>query len=1087
MTPTHACMSDAELQQLAHDELPLEAVTRIEEHLCECRRCRELLDVAGMETSWCDEIRQLLTAAPESSLPPTTEQKTDQEAILRLLGPSDDPRMLGRIGGYEVTGIVGRGGMGIVFKAFDAALGRFVAIKMLLPHLAASGAARQRFSREGQAAAAVIDDHVLPIHSVDQWQGVPYLVTQYSRGTTLQKRIQDQGQLELKEILRISLQTARGLAAAHSQGLVHRDVKPSNILLDGTVERALLTDFGLARAADDASVTRTGTVTGTPQYMSPEQVRGESVDGRSDLFSLGCTMYAMCTGRSPFRSDSTYAVMHRITSTQPTPIREINPDVPKWLCEIIARLMAKQPEERFASAADVAQLLEECLAHVQQPTVTPLPDSLAQTAPQQNHRPPIGKRIAVAAFAFSMILAGVLFVLETNKGTLVIESVADDIPIRIKQGDETVRRLTVSREGTTTRLHAGQYTVEIDVPHARYAMIDDDVIVTRGKTEIAKVTYRGVDAQKFAPLTNERLLYSAVLEFNNLHPNDAKGRPQPRLTLGEVVSALLWKRDNGELPDDVVTALWLRPNTGDFVLPAGWQLTGGLMRRRCDAGIVQTWEINLDTDGLSKPIPIRRSAIAPPEALRKPNARPADTDHMISLADAIDQFNAAHSEIERTGALPHPLPPLTVDEVLAAVALWQTERDTADVDDVTREVVQRVTATHQLPPNIRLELVPALDDSIGQRFIVESIGMRIPRADNPETTVSLPVRHRFIERDRNHPTATHWGRPGSNGIQAGVRLVPSQQTYRHGQVVDIEFLYRSVTSKEVPATLPSVFQFGKVSGIRFVRESFVRPKWPDGSLKTTIGNQPVVVRGHRMQVCFDETEPLMHGVNLRAITRPKANHYVRFKLPNPGDDAPDELLAIDNRLFFRIPPTTPPKVLPVYDGHYYLHWGYYAGGKHRRPAESTPDPNYIDPLMLGMSLGTADKSRIPAYYAGGLQVTKVAPHSPAEAAGIEVGDILLSWEGHQIYGDDPSGDFLKYSTPSRKLKELQKSLQKNGKFIRMGSGGMKLDLLDHRTGEVIRITPWYGGTAGGSYTKAQLVELALQRKGNRGQPTRRTD
>ena len=233
---------------------------------------------------------------------------------------------------------------------------------------------------KGRRLAAVIDDNVMPIYSVAEWQGVPYLVTQYSRGATLQKRIQDQGPLELKEILRIGMQTARGLAAAHAQGLVHRDVKPSNILLDGTVERALLTDFGLARAVDDASITRTGIIAGTPQYMSPEQARGGSVDARSDLFGLGCVLYAMCTGRPPFRADSSYAILRMITDDEPRSIREINPDIPEWLCLLISRLMAKSPDARFGNALEVAALLEQCLAHMQQPTSVPLPAELVPHA-----------------------------------------------------------------------------------------------------------------------------------------------------------------------------------------------------------------------------------------------------------------------------------------------------------------------------------------------------------------------------------------------------------------------------------------------------------------------------------------------------------------------------------------------------------------------------------------------------------------------------------------------------------------------------------------------------------------------------------
>ncbi|MBS0206077.1 MAG: serine/threonine protein kinase [Planctomycetes bacterium] len=375
---TFRCLTVATLDQLAHDELSPTELIQVEEHVGGCEQCRQLLASAEVDAQWQEEICPILRTPSDfadaaSEQDESTAGSHGLESVLRLLGPTDDPRMLGRIGTYEIVGVVGHGGMGVVFKAFDAPLNRFVAIKLLLPHLAASGSARRRFAREGQAAAAVIDDHVLPIYSVAEWQGIPYLVTQYSRGTTLQKRIQEQGPLELKEILRIGLQTARGLAAAHAQGLVHRDVKPSNILLDGTVERAMLTDFGLARAVDDATLTRTGIISGTPQYMSPEQAGGDAVDHRSDLFSLGSVLYAMCTGRPPFRADTTFGILRRIRETSPSPIREINADIPQWLERIVLKLLSKETSERYPTATEVATLLEHCLAHVQQPTAVPLP------------------------------------------------------------------------------------------------------------------------------------------------------------------------------------------------------------------------------------------------------------------------------------------------------------------------------------------------------------------------------------------------------------------------------------------------------------------------------------------------------------------------------------------------------------------------------------------------------------------------------------------------------------------------------------------------------------------------------------------
>ena len=265
-----------------------------------------------------------LDDVPASDADPTAEDASSNQAtILKLLAPTDDDRMIGRWGTYEVVGLVGTGGMGVVLKAFDAALNRYVAIKILAPHLGSSGAARRRFSRKAQASAAVVHDNVIEIYGVAEAAGLPYLVMPYVRGPSLQRRLDDEGPLALAEILRVAMQAAAGLAAAHAQGLVHRDVKPANILLADGIERVKLTDFGLARAADDASLTRTGIIAGTPQYMSPEQARGEPVDQRSDLFSLGSVLYATCTGRPPFRAETTYGVLRRITDDEPRPIREI--------------------------------------------------------------------------------------------------------------------------------------------------------------------------------------------------------------------------------------------------------------------------------------------------------------------------------------------------------------------------------------------------------------------------------------------------------------------------------------------------------------------------------------------------------------------------------------------------------------------------------------------------------------------------------------------------------------------------------------------------------------------------------------------
>ena len=492
MIESKFCLTSETLEQLASGELAPASIREIETHVDDCERCRQMLTAVESDSQWQEEIFPVLRMREDLNFQRAESSDAEYESqtlasVLRLLGPSDDPHMLGRIGSYEIVSVIGRGGMGVVFKAFDGALNRFVAIKMLLPHLAASGAARKRFAREGRAAAAVIDDNVMPIYKVDQWQGNPYLVTQYSRGMTLQQRIRDQGPLEVNEILRIAMQTAKGLDAAHAQGLVHRDVKPSNILLDGSVERAMLTDFGLARAVDDASITRTGTITGTPQYMSPEQACGESVDTRSDLFGLGCVMYAMCTGRPPFRADNSYAILRLIADKEPRPIQEINSDIPSWLSTIISRLMSKRPEDRYSDAAEVAELCEASLAHVQQPAAVALPDALARSVSDRGGSSSWRKWLAIASIVFLLVFAGSLFAIELNKGKLVIECASDNVPIRIMQGDVEVEKLTVSKEGATVKIAAGKYLVEVDGGSDKVIIEDNSVSLGRGEVELVKI------------------------------------------------------------------------------------------------------------------------------------------------------------------------------------------------------------------------------------------------------------------------------------------------------------------------------------------------------------------------------------------------------------------------------------------------------------------------------------------------------------------------------------------------------------------------------------------------------------------------
>lgn len=374
MTAVSSPCDPAGLQLLAEDRLDPEQIARMEQHLEQCSICRDSFDrLLGDENWLCDVRRHLGSDSPDY-----IGDETEFQESLDFLTPSDWPDSLGRLGSYEIKGVLGRGGMGVVLKAFDPVLRRCVAIKVLSVALATSGAARRRFLREARAAAAVVHPHVVAVHAVVESTGLPFIVMEYVPGRSLQERLDRHGALPLAEILRIGMQTAAGLAAAHAQGLVHRDVKPANILLEEDVERVRLTDFGLARAAADAAMTRSGVVAGTPHYMAPEQARGETTDQRADLFSLGSTLYVMCAGHPPFRAETPLAVLKRVCDNEARPLRDITPEVPLWLDAIIRKLMAKDAGRRFQTASEVSDLLRDCLAHVQQPTVVPLPDQAAQ-------------------------------------------------------------------------------------------------------------------------------------------------------------------------------------------------------------------------------------------------------------------------------------------------------------------------------------------------------------------------------------------------------------------------------------------------------------------------------------------------------------------------------------------------------------------------------------------------------------------------------------------------------------------------------------------------------------------------------------
>jgi serine/threonine protein kinase len=255
---------------------------------------------------------------------------------------------------YKILHKLGQGGMGWVMLAEDTQLGRRVALKVMRSQHAAEKDSRERFLREAKSAAALKHDNIITIYQVGADQGIPFLAMELLEGGTLQQRLEYPKPLSLGAAVRIAREIATGLGAAHERGVIHRDIKPANIWLESPKGRVKILDFGLARDSDTtAGLTQAGEIVGTPHYMAPEQARAKPVDARCDLFSLGCILYRMTTGRLPFAGDTLLATLTAIAVDMPTPIREINPQAPQALADLTWRLLAKDPAERPASAAEV--------------------------------------------------------------------------------------------------------------------------------------------------------------------------------------------------------------------------------------------------------------------------------------------------------------------------------------------------------------------------------------------------------------------------------------------------------------------------------------------------------------------------------------------------------------------------------------------------------------------------------------------------------------------------------------------------------------------------------------------------------------
>ena len=311
-------------------------------------------------------------------------------------------------GAYTIESLLDRGGMGAVYLAMHSRLERKVALKVIAPELADDEDFRARFLRESQLAASLDHPNVIPIYDADEIDGVLYLAMRYVGGPSLQALIRERGSLSPGDALRIAEQIGGALDAAHQAGLVHRDLKPANILLAEPGDHAYLCDFGLAKRTSSKGLTRTGSFLGTVDYCSPEQIQGKPLDGRADVYSLGCVLFHCLVGRPPYERETEIAVLHAHLLEPPPILSGVRSDLPRSLDGVITTAMAKEPGDRYATAGALAADFKKAIRDPDATRAAPIPATRAQkTLVAAKGRPLQGRRGRLIAAAIAAVVLGV--------------------------------------------------------------------------------------------------------------------------------------------------------------------------------------------------------------------------------------------------------------------------------------------------------------------------------------------------------------------------------------------------------------------------------------------------------------------------------------------------------------------------------------------------------------------------------------------------------------------------------------------------------------------------------------------------------
>jgi len=543
MPQVSACPDVDRYRQLAFDQSAPEEKQLLLEHLEGCDACAQQYEALPNQDMLVDLLRQARTPAEDANeeqvarlverlskmgadetlagpLKENTSPTGDfaqglapaaDDEVFDFLRPAQQPDELGRLGAYRILKKLGAGGMGMVFLAEDTLLHRKVALKTMLPQYAESAAAKERFLREARSAASIEHEHIVVIHQVGEDNGVPFLAMPFLKGEPLDVRLYREGKLPLAEALRIAREMAEGLAAAHASNLIHRDVKPGNVWLESASPRPTgekgggegrsstlaplgrgvggeggkvkLLDFGLARAQDDTShLTQTGAIVGTPAYMAPEQARQDKIDGRADLFSLGCVLYQMLTGQRPFRGKDTYSVLLSLATDTPSTPTLLTPAVPDAVSDLTMRLLAKKPADRPASAAEVAETLRSLFLEgtQQDPQQRLAKEPATQPRSTRRRRTPVLLAAGALAVGLVVVAAMALIRIGGERGDYVIETDDPDISFKVSNGVVTVIDKAKRRYTLKVVQDKVKFVLEVTDPVNELVFTTDTFAIKRG-------------------------------------------------------------------------------------------------------------------------------------------------------------------------------------------------------------------------------------------------------------------------------------------------------------------------------------------------------------------------------------------------------------------------------------------------------------------------------------------------------------------------------------------------------------------------------------------------------------------------------